>query len=130
MLSTEESNRRKLCAITVKDIRHTRRTTFGDFKVTLWGWPSRGGVIVLERAMAPDFEFLGLIQTNPPELRDTDQENEDIFCQQLLLLGAKWYDSIERYDFVLHVRAGDPNAIDDLEFERVLPPTTRDAGFL
>jgi hypothetical protein len=126
MPSTEDPSRRYLCVRTVQDTRHTRRTTFGDFQVTLWGWPSRGGVIVLEHVTAPDFEFLGLVQTSPPELRDIDQENEDIFCQQLLLLGAKWYDSIERYDFVVDVRVGDPTAIYYLESDRASLPTTRE----
>lgn len=130
MQSTRKLSRQHLGVITLKDIRYTRRTTFGDFEVTLLGWPSRGGVIVLEHATAPDFEFLDLIQTSPPQLRDMNQENEDIFCRQLLLLGAKWYDSIERYDFILQVRAGDPRAINDLEHKRALLPTTRERRWI
>ena len=126
MQSTANPNRRNLGVITIKDTRHTRRTVFGEFHVILFGWPSRGGIIVLEPVTAPDFEFLGLIQTGPPELRDVDQENEDIFCQKLLLLGAKWYDSIERRDFIHSVRAGIPAAIYNLENERVALPTTRE----
>ena len=126
MQSTVKPSRQNLGVITVRDNRHTRRTTFGDFEVTLLGWPSRGGVIVLEHATATDFEFLDLTQTSPPQLRDMNQENEDIFCPQLLLLGAKSYDSIERYDFILKVQAGDPTAINDLEYERALLPTTRE----
>lgn len=126
MQSTANPNRQRLDAIAIKDDRHTRRTVFGDFQVILFGWPSRGGVIVLEHVTAPDFEFLGLIQTSPPELRDVDQEKEDTFCQKLLLLGAKWYDSIERHDFILHVRDGDPRAIDNLENECAVSPTPRE----
>lgn len=41
---------------------------------------------MLERAIAVDFEFLGLSITDPPTRRDQDQHAEDILCQRLLLV--------------------------------------------
>jgi hypothetical protein len=73
-----------------------------------------------------DFEFLGLDPLNLPEKRDPDQDAEDAFCQQLLLLGAKWFDNLERYDFIAGLSTGDPKDIDDLENESKVPPTLRE----
>ncbi|KAI2627875.1 hypothetical protein GGS26DRAFT_592022 [Hypomontagnella submonticulosa] len=67
-----------------------KRTVFVDNAISR---PSRGGHIVLEKVTALDFSFLGLGSVNPPMTRDPDQEVEDKFFQQLLLLGARWFDS-------------------------------------
>lgn len=85
----------------------TVRALFGSEFASLFGWPSRGGVIVLNEAEAIDFEFMGLDPLNPQKTRHEDQDAEDIFCQRLLLLGAKWWDSEERWSHVtdLHARA-------------------------
>ncbi|KAI0155642.1 hypothetical protein BJ166DRAFT_338808 [Pestalotiopsis sp. NC0098] len=79
------------------------RIVIGDDKTYLWAWPSRGGLIVLGNATALDFTFLGLDPVNPPATRNQDQDAEDVFCQQLLRLGAKWFDSVDRYRFVAGV---------------------------
>lgn len=81
----------------------TLRVSTGHYNTALWGWPSRGGVIVLDHVTALDFEFLGLDSLNPPLRRDRDQDAEDAFCQRLLLLGAKWFDSERRCFFVWEV---------------------------
>lgn len=81
----------------------TVRASIGDESGSLYGWPSRGGVIILNDAEAIDHDFLGLDPLNPPAERDDDQDAEDAFCQRLLLLGAKWWDSEERYLFVASV---------------------------
>lgn len=81
----------------------TVRCTFGDESSDIYAWPSRGGVIILNEAEAIDFEYLGLDPLNPAEKRDDDQGAEDTFCQKLLQLGAKWWDSEERYLFVSRV---------------------------
>lgn len=78
----------------------TVRATFSDEKGDIYAWPSRGGVIILDNAQALDFEFVGLDPLDPPAHREHDQGAEDEFCQRLLLLGAKWWDSEERYFFV------------------------------
>lgn len=75
----------------------TVRTRFTDEDVTIYAWPSRGGVIILDHADAIDFEFLQLNPLNPPTHRLDNQVAEDAFCQRLLLLGAKWWDSEARY---------------------------------
>ena len=70
----------------------TRRIVFTDSSVAIYGWLSRGGVIVLKEAMYVNFTFLGLSTTNPTLTRnhihkpdDKDDENvvvvkEDAFC--------------------------------------------------
>lgn len=78
-----------------KDI--TRRISFDTSTIMIFGYPSRGGVIMLEDASPADIDFLSLDRMDPPTLRYEDPKEEDAFCQRLLLLGAKWWDSLERY---------------------------------
>lgn len=111
----------------------TVRTNFGDESATIWAWPSRGGVIVLDDAEAIDFEFLGLDPLDPPAECHAEQDLEDEFCRRLLLLGAKWWDSEERHFFVSGVEMKgkgftDPIGHGDGSFRRVNrpPPTLRE----
>lgn len=83
----------------------TVRTSYGNERAFIQAWPSRGGLIVLEDAEAMDSEFLGFDRLDPPETRLDDQDAEDKFCKRLLLLGAKWWDSEERYSYVTGVMA-------------------------
>ncbi|KAE9370153.1 hypothetical protein N431DRAFT_378279 [Stipitochalara longipes BDJ] len=82
------------------------RTYFGDTEARIYAWPSRGGVIILNRADAMDFEFLGLNPLDPPFKRLEDQQAEDAFSQRLLLLGAKWWDSEARYSIIVAIEEG------------------------
>lgn len=103
----------------------TRRTVFTDIGATVYGWPSRG-LIILEDATHVDFTFLGLSTIDPLLKREhchnpNDKDGvggimakEDSFCQRLLLSGAKWWDSEARDRFLTKVRAGDPPAIGDI----------------
>ncbi|KAL6415969.1 hypothetical protein AUP68_00176 [Ilyonectria robusta] len=86
--------------------RATRRLADGEDIAILWGWPSRGGKIVLERATGVDCEFLGLDPVQSQLRRDPDQDVEDRFCQRLLLLGAKWFDSQERAGHIFTMQEG------------------------
>ena len=43
----------------------TRRVEFTDTSVSIFGWPSRGGVIILSDATHVDFTFLSLSTTTP-----------------------------------------------------------------
>ncbi|KAL8772393.1 MAG: hypothetical protein Q9209_002344 [Squamulea sp. 1 TL-2023] len=134
----------------------TRRVEFTDTSVSIFGWPSRGGVIILNAATHVDFTFLGLSTTNPPltrrscftatasiessannpggsqraeeseEEKQGDEDDEDAFCQRLLLLGAKWWDNEKRYQFVDHFAAGIQPFVEDVEEERVAEPTLRE----
>ena len=81
----------------------TVRTTFTDTDARISAWPSHGGVIILDSAEAMDFEFLGFNPLDPPLRRHDDQAAEDKFCRQLLLLGAKWWDSEARYSIVAQI---------------------------
>ncbi|KAL8830349.1 MAG: hypothetical protein Q9191_001490 [Dirinaria sp. TL-2023a] len=47
----------------------TRRVEFTDTSVSVFGWPSRGGVIILSDATHVDFTFLSLSTTTPPSKR-------------------------------------------------------------
>ena len=92
--------------------------------VSVWAWPSRGGLIVLERVTPVDIDFLGLDPVHLPIQRDPDQDAEDRFCQQLLRLGAKWFDSVERFHVVACVAVDDQRYIDDLVDGLAEPLTT------
>ena len=67
----------------------TRRISFGTPTITVYGWPSGGGVIIFGDASPADLDFLDLDGRDPPMLRHESREEEDGFCQKLLLLGAK-----------------------------------------
>jgi hypothetical protein len=75
------------------------RVVFIEREISVWGWPSRGGLIVFERAGPLDFDHLGLNRLQPAASRASDQNEEDAFCQKLLQLGARWFDGRERYGF-------------------------------
>ncbi|KAF1845475.1 uncharacterized protein K460DRAFT_109736 [Cucurbitaria berberidis CBS 394.84] len=81
-----------------KDV--TKRISFDTLTITIYGWPSRGGLITLEDASPADLDFLDLDRRNPGMLRHERREEEDAFCQKLLLLGAKWWDSNARYSLL------------------------------
>lgn len=108
----------------------TVRALFTDNNASIYAWPSRGGVIILDDAEAIDFEFLGLNPLDPPEKRLEDQSAEDPFCQRLLLLGAKWWDSEARYSVVEHLKAGIARADGAFIVEREPPPTMREKRFV
>lgn len=107
------------------NLRISQRTFLHD-QVTLQGWPSRGGLIVLENATAPDFDFLRLDPLDPPLRRDANQNTEDAFCQALLRLGAIWWDSDARRDFVRKLENGDEEAFEALDADETLAPTPRE----
>jgi len=81
-----------------------------------------------------DFEFLGLDPPDPPVERLDDQVAEDAFCQRLLLIGAKWWDSEARYSVVgqLEVSAmGDTHRVDNaFRIDKQPPPTIREKRFV
>jgi hypothetical protein len=60
---------------------------------------------------------------DPQELRFKSQEAEDEFCKRLLHLGAKWWDSRDRYGFICSVLDLLPMAFDALENDREPWPT-------
>jgi len=107
----------------------SHRTSLGD-TVTLQGWPSRGGVIVLENATPPDFDFLHLDALDPPLRCDPDQTTEDAFCQALLRLGATWWDSEARCNFINQLEAGEDAALDAVRADEDLEPTRRECGWV
>jgi hypothetical protein len=104
------------------------RTMFTDTEAHIYAWPSKGGVIILNSADAVDFDFLSLDPLDPPSQRLSDQTAEDAFCQRLLLLGAKWWDSEARYDIVSAIEdeaQGIPRTL-DFKIGEEPPPTMRE----
>ncbi|KAJ9651468.1 hypothetical protein H2198_009262 [Neophaeococcomyces mojaviensis] len=112
------------------NLRISHRTTSNQDTITLHGWPSRGGVIVLENATPPDFDFLHLDALDPPLRRDPDQNAEDAFCKALLRLGATWWDSQARRKFVGKLEDGHEEAIDAVEANENLAPSRRERGWV
>jgi hypothetical protein len=112
------------------NLRISRRTSFQEHHVNLYGWPSRGGVIVLEHATPPDFGFLNLDHLDPPLRRDPDPKAEDKFCQKLLHLGATWWDSEERRRFVSRLEHGHEDSLDAVHAGERLAPTLRERGWV
>jgi hypothetical protein len=58
---------------------------------------------------------LNISRFDPPLDRAATQEAEDEFCQRLLLLGAKWFDSQSRIGFTLGLKENDAGSLYDLE---------------
>lgn len=56
----------------------TRRICFTTPDINLYGWPSKGGVIILECAEAPDLDFLVIDRMHPPEKRHENPDEEDV----------------------------------------------------
>lgn len=100
-----------------------QRTEIWDNKVKIFGWPSHGGVIVLDNATLVDLDFLGWDTVNPPLKRDRDQDAEDRVCQRLLLLGATWFDSQERHDIIAAVEDDFDPLASKVEIGEVPRPT-------
>lgn len=103
----------------------TTRAALCPDAVNLWGWPSRGGLVVLPQVTALDLTFLNLDATNFSSYshRNPDQDLEDAFCKRLLLLGAQWFDSHARYAFVCGVAENLDVEIQAIENGEQLPPT-------
>jgi hypothetical protein len=112
----------------------TRRVVFAG-EVRVYAWPSRGGVIIHDHVNSSDFDFLDLDPLAPPPVRCLDQKEEDAFCQRLLLLGANWYDSEARYQFLLQLRDEEESGSSwrpsfcAIEDGRMPPPTRTEKCF-
>lgn len=74
-------------------------------------------------ALEPD--FLSVDPVDPPMLRDRDrdQDAEDALCQRLLLLGAKWFDSEPRRDFISALMDDDDDDFMAVRAGEEPPPT-------
>ncbi|KAH7070125.1 hypothetical protein FB567DRAFT_539934 [Paraphoma chrysanthemicola] len=112
------------------NLRISQRTLLNQETVTLQGWPSRGGIIILENATPPDFDFLHLDPLNPPLRRVADQDAEDAFCRALLRLGATWWDSEARRAFVRKLENSDEEAFDAVVGDEALEPTPLERGWV
>jgi hypothetical protein len=93
------------------------RIAVTDTEIRIYGWPSKGGVIALEHVEIVDFDFLGLNHLSLMVKRSENQQDEDAFCQRLLLLGAKWWSSLNRRDLFYAVAVDDEFAIKRMKNE-------------
>jgi hypothetical protein len=107
-------------------IEPPRRTSILDKYIGIWAWPSKGGFIALDQASIADFTHLGLDPLDPQEWRLESQEAEDEFCQRLLHLGAKWWDSEARFGLVHAAAEMEPSVIESFEQELEPCPTMRE----
>ncbi|KAF2119147.1 hypothetical protein BDV96DRAFT_487301, partial [Lophiotrema nucula] len=105
----------------------TRRISISKTTVTLFAYPSKGGVIVLSPAYGLDLEFLCLDRLHPPIERFSTQNEEDEFCKKMLMLGAKWWDSLSRHYLVTGAQEGEEDCEEALEYDDTVPsPTVRE----
>lgn len=59
------------------------RVNYGhDAGVTVYGWPSKGGVYTLRDCLGVELEFLGFDRFNPPKSRADSQAEEDAHCDR------------------------------------------------
>jgi hypothetical protein len=107
-------------------IEPLRRTNISDRSINLEAWPSKGGIIVLDHVSIADFTHLGLDPIDPPDWKLESPAAEDEFCQRLLHLGAKWWDSRARCALIYDAADMEPNVIKSLEEEQEPWPTMRE----
>lgn len=69
--------------------------------ITVYGWPSSGGIWVREDCDVLELDFLG-VPTSGNADTQRFSEAENAFCQRLEWIGARWYESDVDYDFVRH----------------------------
>lgn len=74
--------------------------------------------------------FRGLSPLDPPVKRLDNQAAEDAFCQRLLLLGAKWWDSEARYLAVVQLKVYVGRADDAPRMDVEPQPTMREKRFV
>ena len=74
-----------------------KRTVFGEFGCTVYGWPSSGGVVIRLNADLVELKQLGFDPLNPATARYADIEKEDTFCKELRMIGGKWWPSEKRF---------------------------------
>jgi hypothetical protein len=89
--------------------------------IVIYNRPSIGGVINLEGASIAEFDVLGLDRSSPLENRHDNEAQEDAFCRKLLLLGAKWWDSYDRYLFFLCIHEMSITELEEAGQPRPLP---------
>ncbi|MCJ1255345.1 hypothetical protein MMC24_003161 [Lignoscripta atroalba] len=69
---------------------YTKRTVFGTLGCGLFGWPSTGGVLIKDGVDAVELDFLRLDRFKE-SVRSPNAIEEDLFCQELRKIGAKWW---------------------------------------
>lgn len=69
----------------------TKRTAFGRLGCTIYGHPSRGGILNKETDMV-DSHFLSLDRCYPSQ-RSSNLVEEDRFCALMRRVGATWWTS-------------------------------------
>lgn len=79
------------------DAQNNDRLFFGSGPSnTVYGWPSYGGLHVLDDCSAVELDFLGLDRFVESS-RSQDPEEEDAHCAKMRKLGASWWPSHKHY---------------------------------
>ncbi|KAJ4394288.1 hypothetical protein N0V93_003505 [Gnomoniopsis smithogilvyi] len=90
------------------------RIAFGQYTRDVWGWPSRGGVIVLDRATVPGHGTPWTRQCRSTHAARSGPGRRRCALPTILLLGAKWFDSTRRCHFVAALAENDESVIEDV----------------
>ena len=96
-----------------------KRATFGRRGVTVFGWPSTGGIIIKESANVVDLIYLGADRLHASRRAATGAE-EDNFCDKLRKLGARWWEDEQSYNDVL-IGAREPTELEERELITAWP---------
>ena len=64
-----DAKREHIGAPQISNLDSTRRMMITDKETSVYGWPNRGGMIVLKEATHMDIEYLGLSTISPPSHR-------------------------------------------------------------
>jgi hypothetical protein len=83
---------------------------------------------MIEDATALDFEFLDTNPLDPLMRRDPDQDAEDAFAEQLLLIGGKWWQHEGRYQLFKQVYPDNCGGIAQKETPDGVKPLTEREG--
>ncbi|EED20559.1 conserved hypothetical protein [Talaromyces stipitatus ATCC 10500] len=77
------------------EIPHVRYDTgFDPGSTTIYGYPRKGGLYTLPHALGVEFDFLGLDRfglTGSKEEEIKPSDEEEVFCNKMRQLGAKWF---------------------------------------
>ncbi|KAL8678306.1 MAG: hypothetical protein Q9186_005326 [Xanthomendoza sp. 1 TL-2023] len=76
------------CPVTTAKLR----TAFGGRDTEIHGFPSTGGLYLLEVAGPVELDFLGLDRFRDA-LPSDDPVKEDAFCQRMRAMGAQWFEN-------------------------------------
>ena len=89
---TAEDTRESIACV-IEPSKPKERAVFGRSSgATVYGYPSKGGIYILECCDGIELDFLGLDRFTPSS-RSEDTAEEDAHCTNMRKLGANWWSS-------------------------------------